>query len=605
MKQLQHNKIPEMIKSNKEILISINFTTLVHIFFFFLSFLMEKPAYSQSFNYQPFTGQISVDLNIDDDELVWDVAHSEGPGAPYPRYAPNLDYRRRIVANPYFTSASLTFSKLQLNPTVREGVSDSVSLKWRTSEGTTTGLVGTMASGSALNVGPTAGFSMMCPGLELRFVSGPSLSPDPSQAALPTAMMEAEESGFTTHQITLNSTGTPASGAPPGTCVSAIRAHEQITGILLANDDVIHMRLPERTTDSSVALWLQDATTATTVPPGTTPTATNLVKVWARCNEIPDPTVEHMVATGTMAGQTGAFLHLPAADCPGGAWFVSVTNESSANRVFHLTAGTHYPNQDFGNTNSALRVGISFNATEAEGREIASAFRTAAWMLYGATGGAIMIREFEFFNEATECSQGVFQDEFACGGTSCQFCLHPGCTRSNSNFVGKITMCDSDGPERFDESGTKIGKNLPQWLSPWVLVHEIGHAYLDLRDNYHNVNLTCPRMRPGTWPLCGHSIMSGYGQNAFFCTRLGHKTNLIDWRGQGRSGSLPMSAFPRGINGPESYSCFSYRFFTNHDADWTAINARAPEQHPLDITPNNYDYHQFWGNNAIGRPTFN
>jgi len=289
--------------------------------------VLRGQAQAQTFVYASINSLHTIPVVIDDNQWVPDIFPNGGPaGSGTGRYAPNLNMRFRIIANPRVRAAGLVYSELDLDSTTTFGVNDTVDFRWydntgaastRTSgpwsPGTTTGL--------AFPSGSFASNSLMFPGARFTFRSGPTWNGSGT-------FVETEDTGLRTSGIQINGTGTMGSSSVP-----VLSPHERVLGVVLANDDVVDMRLPATASPATVALWLENPNTSS-------------VKLWARCVALPSATAFDQAMSTAPASLfptwQGASLRLPA--CAGG-WFLSVTNTSTTDRVFHLVWGVHEAEQ--------------------------------------------------------------------------------------------------------------------------------------------------------------------------------------------------------------------------------------------------------------------
>ena len=495
-----------------------------------------------------------------------DAAAWQGPNGPYPRYAPNLNHRRRILANPSARSITFEFAKIELNPQYHGGMRDELQLGWYGQPPQVTLSGWAWPAGTPAAIGMVAGLSLENPGVLFRFRSGPAVA-----AWNLYQVGESEGGGYITGRIRLNGNGT---------WITSMRVtlspHELVTGVLLDavnGRDYVDMRLASVTTPVTVALWLDEPNSPQ-------------VYVYARCNAPPenngawDASAQTASESGS-PGRSGAFLDLPVCSAN---WYVRVFSPASTQvRVFHLQWGAHYPSREY--SAPGERIGIAYDASPADLQAIKNAFQEAAWRFYGATDGGYLIRSFQYYNNISSCAGWPGQN---CGGATCRFCVHPQslpCTTSWWNGFSQVFICYNHRTQ------------------PDLIAHEMGHVYIGLRDNYANLGSTtsCPSSTVAgvPWSLCGHSMMSILGDNRNgFCTELGHRTNLLDWRGFPTSRSYPSS-----INGPYLYDCAGGWHWTDHAAEWSALSgAHVPTTHPPDWSPHNETFGGFRRNSRLGNP---
>ena len=415
-------------------------------------------------------------------------------------------------------------------------------------------------------VPPQAGLTLENPGALFRFRSGPA-------AAAWNASLdgESEGGGYITSRMRLMGDGTWGSSMRV-----TLSPHELVTGILITSSggigrDYVDMRLASVSTPVTVALWMDD--------PGW-PSVT----VYARCNAPPgdNGAWDASAVTSSDWGRSGAFLDLPACSAN---WYIRVQNDSAYNiaRVFHMQWGAHYPGREY--SAPGERIGIAYNASPEDLQAIKNAFQEAAWRLYGATDGGYLIRSFQYYNNIVGCAGWP---EHRCGGAVCRFCIHPQsepCDTSTWKGMSQVFICYNHR------------------TSPELITHEMGHVYIGFQDNYANLGsaTSCPTSTVADvpWSLCGHSMMSTLSENRNgFCTELGHRTNLLDWRGY-----PGMRSYPSSINGPYLHDCAGGWHWTNHGAEWSALSgAHVPTTHPSDWSPHNETFGQFRRNSRLGRP---
>lgn len=524
-----------------------------------------EAAAQPSFTYQAFTADVEVPLVMTDEEFIQDAYVASGS-----RYGANLDQRRRILANGYATHARLGFSSIQLNSMAVDGVNDFVSLGWNSGSfvSTKTGTWGStdLAVNGLFNPALNAYESLLSMPLVYRFRAGPSSNSSDS------SWFESEADGYRSSFIRISNNGGLRSSA-----VAPLAAHQRVMGVLLPFDDTVDMVLPSVSTPVTVTMWLDN------------PTSSN-VRIYARCGAFPAPGAFDQyrpTRDGTwFPRQEGAWLSLPVCSS---RWFLSVTSTDPSVRVFHLLWGTNEAGRDF----RSIRVGVSWNATSTELQQIRDSFREAAWLVYGISGGTVRLSDFRIVNDANQCDDGGWISNFACEGTDCNYCIRQDCGGRRSwydSVTGMVTMCPSED-----------GISLPTWRQPNVIAHESGHMYMGLADEYDEFNWpdytpTCPAR--DIWGLCGHSLMSDYYNNKWsVCTSLGHSTIQEDWRGMSNPTPWPPD---RVINGPNAYDCAGHAFSNSASAAWATINAYAPLDHPMSLSPHNHRFPNFWGYGWVG-----
>jgi hypothetical protein len=134
--------------------------------------------------------------------------------------------------------------------------------------------------------------------------------------------------------------------------------------------------------------------------------------------------------------------------------------------------------------------------------------------MYGATEGEILLSQYNLVNVPnnsipeesspyTTCSNACY----AATGTYCSGCFIRESGGSHAKIPGVIHM------------------HYMNWLEPDTVVHEMGHGYLSLKDEY------------GPGNRCGHSLMASQATMPNFCTA--HNHNLDRSPG---SSALPFGA---------------------------------------------------------------
>lgn len=466
-----------------------------------------------------------------------------------------------MIANPFVRSSVITFPRVFLVPTPVGGWSDTIQLTWADGSGTGSVRTGSFPTGTTLSLAAAGANSLQSPGGRFRFRTGPTWAGSGTY-------IEQEAGGFTTSQVSISGNGTSASAA-----ITTLVPHERVLGIVQRIDDTVDMRLPASPHPVVVALWLEHPDTFA-------------VSIWARCGSRPTPTAFDATMETAPAFQFptwhGAVLDLP--QCATG-WNLSVTSVSATDRVFHLIWGAHAA----GNAIPSQRIGVSFDASPADLATMRTNLQAAAWAVWGMTGGAWVIPEFQLFNNAVNCDEAWPTDQAACGGQDCRACLvsanedewiNGGPCHSVSDPQDKITLCRTNG-----------------WDDPWVIAHEFGHSILGLLDEYHMTSQSCPSPASRGWELCWSSVMSGH-QSWSLCNTLDHRLAQEDWRGNA-SGDWE-NGWTRAYGGTTAYTCNGYALWTNESAAWPAVNNAAPFDLPADWSPHDRNLREVWSDPAIG-----
>ncbi len=431
------------------------------------------------------------------------------------------------------------------------GVNDTINLAWY-DLAWPTAMSGISASPTTLGIPTVGGRSLQQPGARFRFRTGPSVA-----AAGP--YIESEWGGFRASSFSLVAFGSPGLTTPP-----TLVTHERVLGFLAANDDVVRMRLPANASQAVVALWLANPNT-------------DLVTLWARCSAQPDRVSGTIVADQwsntypyVYAPEwSGASLVLPA--CTTG-WHLAVTNTSATAQQFHMVWSFNTPAYALQN----IRVALAWNATATEVADIRDRVREGSWRFWAMSGGARPPFGATIYNNSPACADGPGPAALACGGGQCDVCwlnTDTGC-RPRAYAHG-IAMCRSSNAN--------------------TLAHEYGHRFLGLGDEYVDVGtLACPDYVAGTWSWCPMSRMGGGPLAApnrmALCTSLDHRRPSPDWRG------LPANAaFAPVNNGIRSYDCNGgYYEGTVATSAWVGVNAWAPIDHSLVVTPHGVPMRHFW-----------
>ena len=466
-------------------------------------------ATAQSFSYAPLNTTLTVPFVLDTlsrtpamllepetSEFIrdpfGDTSPPSGPPGitPTQRIAANTRLRYRMIGNPNIRSGGIRFTWFSMNSTVVGGSNDRVELQWF--YGALSTQTGTLTSASNILVPPAGGNSLMWPGMVFTTITGPNI--DPSS---PTSMPDSESWGYVTEGVRVTGNGVTGDAVWP-----TLGVYDSAIGVTLANDDVV---------DTLVATTGHPISVVLRLPPQDVGSG---VILWARCGAPPIESARDRKVWTNADG--GAFFQMP--PCTGGQTLhVSVTNTSNRPRAFRLYVGSHRENRE----SVGLKVGVAWNATTAEMNDIRTAMRRAAWQFYGLTGGAHVIRSYQYFHNAHYCDNGHPADEYACSGSGCQICLSPNTGRSNYNGLGKITLY------------ANAGGDTARWMQGGnVIVHEFAHAYIGLPDEYVEV--------PTTFSGCAHTWMSTAVDNAFtLCTPASHRSTGL---------SYPFSRTHQGAN---------------------------------------------------------
>lgn len=527
------------------------------------------------------------------DRRLWSVAsHSS--------YAPLLDQRRRILANPWVRSIELSGPVRDLlrlsrdecreNDTNRSDLKqctppasnevDRLELDW-IGAGTPDQVFFDQLNDpgvgpqQTLEVFPFQTRSLTDPGVELRLVSGPPV-PHVQQWSAMTAPPLGEGTGYLIDQITLFPfrTGERGSDQPP-----QIAPYEHVSGVLLGSDpagpfgeDSVYFTLPPSTLPQTVAIWFRPVPSVSTAS----------VAAYVSCGQKPDHTA--MKFPSRVAGQDQPiFVDLSGQKCLSG-WHVVLASSEVQDVVFHMTVAEHLSQREF----AELRIGIEFvTSGPPEEALIRATLRQAAWRFYGVTGGTQLLRSFRY-NPSGACSN-----------------VHV-CWRNRPKLAG----CAFDGQAVTDTmTGSVHICSLPMFgnVGPnaATLSHEFGHAFAKLADEYWASNdfaKICGFSGVGI-RRCSHSVMGYQFDNRnSLCTSQSHDRApelFIQQPGENpKTGAWPWTTGPFNVLGPNTITeCangetnFAGPFAVSA---WNQMQAAGivPLPHP-NRTPVNFNYQVF------------
>ncbi len=497
---------------------------LLAFFAGFIGLPGPRDVCAQSFRPASFSGSKDFAINISSDEGVrnrWN----------WSQYAPGQNTHRRIVGNSRMYRADLVPSRMDIRTPVTSGNFDRLEAGWAdrspsvTRNGTSLAAMQVPLSfnGSRLR-------TLQSPGLKLSFKSNDAY----------------EATGYTLGTLRVRST------SDQGT-TSFVSLYERVTGVLVGRDDVVTMRVPATRDKMTVSTWTDSFALG--------------VAVYARCNAQPSRTAFHRRRYLTPI----AFVELPACT---GTWYISLTNIHPSDQVFHLTVGSHKADRELKN----IKVGVAYSISATERAQVQQALEDAAWRIYGASQGTQIIRSFKWY-QADACDDGWPAEEFACGGSPCNICLHPESGRSNCSASKKMTLSRNSN------------------RSAATIAHEMGHCQLGLPDEYQDTtNRTCRQVN--SLGLCGHSIMEGSWDNINgFCTAMNHRRHTVSC-----TGLNPRSFYCRGNTGPYGHECGGRRRWIDGTSMWDRLfnDGKVRYRHP-NRTPDNHNYLNFNVTNSLGQ----
>ncbi len=198
------------------------------------------------------------------------------------------------------------------------------------------------------------------------------------------------------------------------------------------------------------------------------------------------------------------FLHLPAPPA-GQDVFVVVHSASGAGQV--VVRFTRVKTQGLFEQNNPVRIGVRFNATNAELTKLETMAAFAQRFFFGMTEGKIQVRNIVLYNN-------VGAGAGACGGHFCNVLIHSGSGRASCLSVfNQVSLFDEEWKDNpFD--------SLPTWTGGKTLAHEWGHCLLGLPDEYSD--------HGPAGSVCAHSddrcnsAMSNQANNFNLCNSLDH-----------------------------------------------------------------------------------
>jgi hypothetical protein len=563
---------------------------------------LARPASAQPLPVHQLTTQRAVSLNIDS-SAEFPIDHDGR--TPFQGYAPNLDQRRRILANPWVRGVTLTgvdnwylanwylFSEDEcqenrIAATLPPGVPctavpandvDRMTLAWADGTSTVTRVARQFNGDSTFFPFPmtlsTSGTrSLANPGARLRMVSGPAVLYDaPPRWSTLGNKPDGEWTGFKTESLTL------VPGPQGDSTPVLLSSYERVTGVLMQPADTVTFRVPGATdTRTTVALWLD-------MPPGESVWPS--VEVRAKCGGAPHQTgwdYKQTFSAGT------AFLDLylqGSVTCPTD-WYVSVTSASPHDVVFHARASRHYLDKRWSN----LTVGTLWMPSATERTNIRNAMREAAWKTYGMTGGTHLLKSFNYTwgscNGVDFCWRGF---PATCNGMNAN-------TGLANHIDNTINICWPTPVSGVQSMAA-------------LMAHEMGHIYAGLGDEYWRSNdfaKICDQSGV-TILRCTHTTMSITWDNDItsLCNDRTH-TSYPEMRIQTFSGGMYQWPWVGGVRGNNTISeCADGSTNTagpHGDDAWQQIAGRVPVSHSAVSTPDNHHFRNFAAASArieIGR----
>lgn len=255
---------------------------------------------------------------------------------------------------------------------------------------------------------------------------------------------------------------------------------------------------------------------------------------------------------------------------------LAITKAFFGSRAIRLYVGSNKTEREYD-----LRVGIDFTATPTEMEEIRQRFRRTAWMLYGLTGGTVIIRSYQFFN-STDCDGLPLT---ACNG-NCSVCMRysPGTTANCNGLDGRVWVYLHN--------------------NEYSLTHEFGHCFTRnggvdyVRDEYDpNGNRSCAhtwmaQKDNNTMTLCTDETHGHTGSNQVL-----HRTQA--WVNQTATASWGYY-YSAGLGGGGGVGGIGGGFPTQ-DSGWRWMNGRIPAAYPAYQTPEVLWMERFWTSPFIGR----
>lgn len=527
-------------------------------------------------------------------------------------YSPLLEVQRKIIGNswigsikisgPVITALRLSQDECNERDIAASGMPctmpdadkiDRVELNWLGNNSSVSVIKadeinGPVTSGSAitqfLQIDETEDgsiFSLANPGAELTFISGPASVHDEafpwrSQSQIP----QNENTGFLLDQIQV----TPVSGMRRGRQNPiTIQIYDQIIGVLLGgleanSEDSIHFIVESSTNPQTLAVWMPNAAVSV-----------HDIEAFARCGRKPTRGDGGFQVTKQSANSgEPMFLDLPV--CSDG-WHIVISSTGTTNHIVNIIAGEHYnqANRDL----QIMRVGIENTpASNTERDIIKNTIRQAVWRFYGATGGSFLIRNIQYTENS--CSNVHIcirnRPRPGLGG-----CTTPSAAANLSQ--GNLHICwnlQNLAPGASDNPSITVAR---------TIVHEMGHAFAHLPDEYWSSNDFAKICGVSGVQIrrCSHSTMgyqwtarnslctdSTHAQVPEFFIQLPSETTLTP----------PANSFATGpfnVAGPNTITeCFNGEVNQagyHANAAWTTLfgNGVATKPHP-NRSANNFDY---------------
>jgi hypothetical protein len=249
-------------------------------------------------------------------------------------------------------------------------------------------------------------------------------------------------------------------------------ARQPFFGFLYGQDDVVMLKAAPPTSSMHLGIAVKG------------PLAPNDFDLYVRCGSY--PTVDAYDARG-YSSDSQEYIDYNIASCYPNWLYIAVhAYRGSGAFTLRLTRHNSYFERD-------ITAGTDFAASEAEMTTLSQTLSQSAKMYFGATEGQHVFRYINFYNNGS-CSN--------CAGAPCDICLLNAYGRSNSGVCsGQINIFRTD------------------FGTPGSFVHEMGHRYYCLGDEYYDVSGM-------PYYQCGHSMMAvPFGRVHNFCTDLDHKTD--------------------------------------------------------------------------------
>lgn len=333
----------------------------------------------------------------------------------------------------------------------------------------------------------------------------------------------------------------------------------RIEGILQAYNDVVFTTFQVdasagSNTHYTLAVWAP------------TPTTQDF-DVYLACGRDPTSTNYDIVSDAGTGQGNGEFVHIdPAVHPCSSSWHVAVLSYgvgsaggSGGQGIFHMLWSKH--NAKTGHVQDLhYSVGI-VSPTSAEITQAQQWLSLSAKRLFGATNGQVLLK-YDLYNvpgarsNASGGTTDCHDPSWSCGGAQCQVCLTP--KNGTNGKAWDEAVAQTDGPDDI-MFGYGIWNNNNEHI-----VHEFGHAHLNINDFYMGINNNYPCVPaenvPTAFPdptcssdadcasfggscvkptgfqaycslgyffnACGHSVMAnGHLAAAHYCTSYDHMYN--------------------------------------------------------------------------------